>query len=313
MRILGYSVLLLVLVCLSLFVGVKDISIGDIINLNEENYLILTVSRIPRTVSLVLAGIGLSVSGLIMQQMTQNKFVSPTTAGTLDAAKLGLLIAFLVLPQGGLFNKTLIAFLFTFLASLVFLSIVDRIRYRNIIFVPIVGILFGNILNSISSFFAYKNNIVQNVNAWLVGDFSSVLKGNYEVLYLSVPAVFITYLYANKFTVVGMGETFSKNLGLNYRQIINVGLFCIAITVSVVVISVGAIPFLGLVVPNIISLLYGDNLKKTLPMTALFGAIFLLVCDIIGRMIISPFEIPIGVIVGILGGLIFLFLLLKRR
>lgn len=313
MRIAGYIVVLLVLACLSLFIGVKDISIADIFHLNEENRLIITVSRIPRTISLILAGIGLSVSGLIMQQMTQNKFVSPTTAGTLDAAKLGLLFAFLAIPESGLLTKTLFAFAFTFIASLIFLNIADRIRYRNIIFVPLVGIMFGNILNSVSSFFAYRYNIVQNVNAWLVGDFSSILKGNYEVLYISVPAVALTYLYANKFTVVGMGETFSKNLGLNYRQVVNIGLFCISVAVSVIIITVGSIPFLGLVVPNIISLMYGDNLRKTLPFTALFGAIFLLFCDIIGRLVIFPFEIPIGVVVGIVGGVIFLILLLRKR
>lgn len=302
--------MLILVACISVFIGVKDI---DIFRLDEEQKLILTVSRIPRTLSLILAGIGLSISGLILQQITQNKFVSPTTAGTLDAAKLGLLIAFLWIPQGGLFNRALLAFVFTFTASLVFLNITDRIRHRNIIFVPLVGIMFGNILSSVASFFAYRNNIVQNVNAWLVGDFSSVLKGNYEVLFFSVPAIFITYLYANKFTVVGMGEAFSRNLGLNYRQVVNIGLFCVSVTVSVVVITVGAIPFLGLVVPNIISLMYGDNLRKTLPYTALFGALFLLICDMAGRLVMFPFEVPIGVVVGVVGGVLFLILLFKRR
>lgn len=313
MKIAGYLVLLVLVACISVFIGVKDIAVTDIFHLDEEQRLILTVSRIPRTLSLILAGIGLSISGLILQQITQNKFVSPTTAGTLDAAKLGLLIAFLAAPQSGLFNRALMAFAFTFAASLVFLNITDRIRYRNIIFVPLVGIMFGNILSSVASFFAYRSNIVQNVNAWLVGDFSSVLKGNYEVLFFSVPAILITYIYANKFTVVGMGEAFSRNLGLNYRQVVNTGLFCVSLTVSVVIITVGAIPFLGLVVPNIISLMYGDNLRKTLPYTALFGALFLLICDVIGRLVMFPFEVPIGVVVGIVGGALFLILLFRKR
>ena len=313
MKILAYLTILFVLVVVSLVVGVKDISWVDLLRPDEETLLILKLSRIPRTISLVLAGIGMSVSGLIMMQMTQNKFVSPTTAGTLDAAKLGLLFSFLLIHGGGLMNKTLLAFGFTFVASLVFLQIADRIRHRNIIFIPLVGILFGNILNSVSYFFAYKYRIVQNVNAWLVGDFSAILKGSYEVLYLSVPAVVITYLYANKFTVAGMGETFSKNLGLNYRQVVNMGLLCVSFTVSIIVITVGVIPFLGLVIPNIISLMYGDNLRKTLPFTAIFGAIFLLICDIIGRMVIAPFEVPIGVVVGIVGGILFLILLFRNR
>src|SRR5690554_796591 len=275
--------------------------------------MIMSISRIPRTVALILAGVGMSVSGLIMQQMTQNRFVSPTTAGTLDAAKMGILFSVLLIGQSDQYVRMLFSFAFTFLASIVFLKIVDRIRYRNVIFIPLVGLIFGGILNSITTFFAYKNNIVQNVNAWMMGDFSGVLQGRYELIYLSIPAVALTYLYANKFTVVGMGESFSKNLGLNYRAVMNIGLFCVSLTVSVIVITVGIIPFLGLIIPNIVSVLFGDNLRKTLPITAMFGAIFLLICDIVGRLIIFPFEVPIGMTVGIIGGVIFLVLLMKRR
>lgn len=304
---------LLVLCFVSLFIGVKDIAISDIFNWDDEQIMVMSISRIPRTIALVLAGVGLSVCGLIMQQMTQNRFVSPTTAGTLDAAKMGILVSIIFAAQASSFVKMLFAFAFTFLASVIFLKIADRIRYRNIIFVPLVGLMFGGVLNSITTFFAYKNDIVQNVNAWMVGDFSGILQGNYELVYLSIPAVFVTYLYANKFTVVGMGENFSKNLGLNYRAVLNIGLFCVALTVSIVVLTVGSIPFLGLVIPNIVSILYGDNLRKTLPITAVFGAIFLLICDIIGRLIIYPFEIPIGMTVGVIGGVIFLILLIKKQ
>lgn len=313
MRGLYFILILLLLALISLFVGVKDISVLDIFSWDNEQIMVMNLSRVPRTVALILAGIGISVSGLIMQQMTQNRFVSPTTAGTLDAAKMGILVSFIIIPQSGSGSKMIFAFAFTFLASIIFLKIADRIRYRNIIFVPLVGIIFGSILNSITTFFAYKNNIVQNVNAWLMGDFSGTIQGRYELIYLSVPAVLITYLYARKFTMVGMGENFSKNLGLNYRATLNIGLFCISLTVSVVVITVGTIPFLGLVIPNIVSILFGDNLQKTLPYTAIIGAIFLLTCDIIGRLIIFPFEVPIGMTVGLIGGIIFLILLIRKQ
>lgn len=291
----------------------KNISLFDLFRWNDEQVMVLTISRIPRTTALILAGVGMSICGLIMQQMTQNRFVSPTTAGTLDAAKMGILVSVIFASQANNYVRILFAFGFTFLASIVFLKIADRIRHRNIIFIPLIGLMFGGVLNSITTFFAYKNNAVQNINAWMVGDFSGILQGNYELVYLSIPAVFITYLYANKFTVVGMGENFSKNLGLNYRAILNIGLFCVALTVSVVVLTVGTIPFLGLVIPNIVSMMYGDNLRKTLPITAVFGALFLLICDIIGRLIIYPFEVPIGMSVGVIGGVIFLILLMKKQ
>ena len=290
------------LAVVSLFVGVADVSAA-----------VVSISRIPRTAALILAGVGMSVSGVIMQQMTQNKFVSPTTAGTLEAAKMGLLIFLIFTPTAGVSLKMLSAFLFTFLASMIFLAIVRKIKHRNIIFVPLVGLMFGGIVGSISTFFAVQLNIVQYTNAWMMGDFSGILQGRYELIYLTLPAIIITYLYANKFTVIGMGEEFSRNLGLNYNYIMNIGLFCVSLTVSSVVITAGAIPFLGLIVPNVVSLLFGDNLKKTLPIVALSGAIFLLICDIIGRVVIYPYEVPIGVTVSIFGSIIFLFLMLWKR
>jgi iron complex transport system permease protein len=304
---------LIVFSVISLFVGVADITVADILQWDAEKMSLITISRIPRTVALILAGVGMSISGVIMQQMTQNKFVSPTTAGTLEAAKMGLLIFLIFVPTAGSGLRMLSAFLFTFAASLIFLGIVRKIRYRNVVFVPLVGLMFGGIIGSISTFFAVRLNIVQDTNAWMMGDFSGILQGRYELIYLSLPAIAITYLYANKFTVIGMGEDFSRNLGLNYKAIMNVGLFCVSLTVSSVVITAGAIPFLGLIVPNVVSLMFGDNLKKTLPLVALSGAIFLLVCDIVGRIVIYPYEIPIGVTVSIIGAVIFLILILRKR
>lgn len=313
MKTLFLTLILLVCSVVSLFVGVADISIVDILHWNAEKLALISISRIPRTAALILAGVGMSISGVIMQQMTQNKFVAPTTAGTLEAAKMGLLIFLIFIPTAGSAMKMILAFLFTFIASLIFLAIVRKIRYRNVVFVPLVGLMFGGIIGSISTFFAVRLNIVQDTNAWMMGDFSGILQGRYELIYLSLPAIIITYLYANKFTVVGMGEDFSRNLGLNYTAIMNIGLFCVSLTVSTVVITAGAIPFLGLIVPNVVSLLFGDNLKKTLPLVALSGAIFLLLCDIVGRVVIYPYEVPIGVTVSIIGAIIFLILIIRKR
>jgi len=302
LRLLVLTVILLILAFASILVGVGDISTS-----------LITISRIPRTAALILAGVGMSVSGVIMQQMTQNKFVSPTTAGTLEAAKMGLLVFLIFTPAAGITLKMISAFLFTFLASMIFLAIVQKIRHRNVIFIPLVGLMFGGIIGSISTFFAVRLNIVQDSNAWMMGDFSGILQGRYELIYLTLPAIIITYLYANKFTVIGMGEEFSKNLGLNYNGIMNIGLFSVSLTVSSIVITAGAIPFLGLIVPNVVSIIFGDNLKKTLPLVALSGAIFLLICDIIGRVVIFPYEVPIGVTVSVIGSIIFLFLLLWKK
>ena len=313
LRNLLFIIALLIISAISLFVGVADITPADILNWDAEKMDLIVISRIPRTMALILAGVGMSISGVIMQQMTQNKFVAPTTAGTLEAAKMGLLIFMIFVPTSGSAVKMLLAFAFTFAASMIFLAIVRRIRHRNVVFVPIVGLMFGGIIGSISTIAAVRLNIVQDTNAWMMADFSGILQGRYELIYLSLPAIAVTYLYANKFTVIGMGEEFSKNLGLNYRAIMNIGLFCVSLTVSAVVITAGGIPFLGLIVPNVVSLIFGDNLKKTLPLVALSGSIFLLVADIIGRIVIYPYEVPIGVTVSIIGAVVFLILILRRK
>ncbi|WP_044893537.1 ABC transporter permease [Bacillus alveayuensis] len=304
---------LIILSITSIFVGVKDIKPTDLFHLTDEQQEILLISRIPRVISIIIAGMGISIAGLIIQQLSRNKFVSPTTAGTMDSARLGILIAILVFAEASPIHKMIVAFTFALLGTFVFMKILNKIKYKDAIFVPLVGLMFGNIIESITTFFAYKNNLIQNVSSWLEGDFSLILKGQYELLYISIPFIFIAYLYANKFTVAGMGEDFSKNLGLNYRQVMNIGLVIVALITSSVVLTVGTIPFLGLVVPNIVSIYNGDHLKKNLPHTALLGAVFVMACDILGRIILFPYEISISLTVGVIGSALFVYLLIRRK
>ncbi|PID26000.1 ABC transporter permease [Sporosarcina sp. P7] len=298
---------------LSLFVGASRITPADLLDWRSEATEILLISRVPRLVAIVLAGAGMSIAGLIMQQLSRNKFVSPTTAGTLDATKLGILVSMLIFTNATLLEKMAVSFTFALLGTFLFMQILDRIKFKDAIFIPLVGLMFGNILSSISTFFAFKANVIQNMSAWLQGDFSMIMKGRYELLYISIPVLIITYLYANRFTVAGMGEDFSKNLGLAYKSIVNIGLILVALITTTVVLTVGLIPFLGLIIPNIVSIFKGDHLQKTLPHTALLGAIFLLICDILGRVIIFPYEISISLMVGVIGSAIFLFLLFRGK
>lgn len=304
---------LLVLSVVSLFIGPVNISPATLFSMGAEEHVVMFASRIPRLVAIIVSGMSMSICGLIMQQLTRNRFVSPTTAGTMEGARLGVLASMLLIPASGLFWRTAFAFVFTLLATLAFIQILERIKYKDVVFVPLVGLMYGSILASVSTFFAYSNDLVQNISTWLIGDFSSILRGRFELIYISIPLMALAYAYANKFIIAGLGEDFAKNLGLNYRLTMNVGLCIVAMISSVVLLTVGIIPFLGLIIPNIVSLWMGDNLRKTLPYTALFGAVFLLICDIIGRLIMHPFEVPISLTVGVIGGAVFLGLLARRR
>ncbi|MDN5387540.1 MULTISPECIES: ABC transporter permease [Bacillus] len=311
---LRYLLLMLIILSFSsIFIGVKELSPLDLFRLNEDEIQTLYISRIPRLISIVLAGMSLSICGLIMQQLTRNKFVSPTTAGTMDWARLGVIIAIVLFSSAGIVVKILFAFVFALFGSFLFVKILDRIKFKDAIFIPLVGMMLGSVVSAISTFLAYQYNIIQNVNAWFEGNFSLVMKGRYELLFLSIPLVIIAYLFANKFTLAGMGESFSINLGLNYKRVVNIGLIIVSIISSVVILTVGTLPFLGLIIPNIVSIYRGDHLKNSLPHTAVLGAVFVLFCDIAGRLVIYPYEISVGLMVGIIGSGVFLYLLLRRK
>lgn len=304
-------IILIILSIISLFVGVTNISVNDILSFNIDKIQILLISRLPRLIAIIVAGVGLSISGLIMQQISKNKFVSPTTAATADFAKLGILFCIMIIPGATIMQKMIISFIFAGLGTILFMKMIKAIKIKNIIFVPLIGMMLGKIIGSITTFFAYKYDLVQNISSWMEGDMSLIMKGSYELLYLSIPMVIIAFLYANKFTIVGMGEDFAINLGVNYNFVVNVGLAIVSLICAVTIITVGNIPFLGLIIPNIISLYSGDNLKKTLYHTALLGPIFLLACDILGRFIIFPFEMSISLTVGVIGSMIFLYMIIR--
>lgn len=306
-------VLLVLLSAGSLFIGVQTVSVQGLVAGNEDEWRTLTSSRIPRLLSIIMAGMGMAICGLIMQQLSRNRFVSPTTAGTMDSARFGILVAMIWFGGASPLLRTSVAFLFALLGTFIFMAILERVKFKDPIFIPLVGLMFGNVVGSVTTFFALRYDVVQNMSAWLQGDFSLIVNGQYELLYVSLPLIFIAYIFAGRFTIAGMGEEFAVNLGLNYRTVVNLGITIVAAVTAVVILTVGTIPFLGLVVPNIVAIYLGDNLQKTLIHTALLGAVFVLVCDIFGRLIVFPYEVPIGLTVGVLGSFLFLYMLMRRK
>jgi len=301
----------IILSIVSLLIGAKSISFQELIGGGETEMLVLVLSRVPRLISILVTGMALSISGLIMQQITRNKFVSPSTAATMDSARFGILFSMLVMPGMHVMGKMAIAFIFALAGTFLFMFILKKVKVKNVIIIPLVGIMLGNLIDSITTFVAYRFDLIQNINSWLQGSFSMVTKGRYEIIYITIPLGILAYLFANKFTIAGMGEDFSKNLGLNYHLVVNIGLTIVSLISSAVLVTIGSIPFIGLVVPNIVSMIRGDNLKNSLGTTALLGAVFLLFADILGRVIIYPYEISISLTVGVLGSIIFIFLIFK--
>ncbi|MGB2785920.1 ABC transporter permease [Psychrobacter sp.] len=305
------SLLLILLCAVSLMLGSKQTSLIALFNFSNDAWLTLTASRIPRLIALVLTGVGLSVSGVILQHIVRNKFVEPATSGGLDAAKLGILVSLTMLPNASTSSKMIFALVFCFAASLLFILIISRIKFKSAVLIPVLGLMYGSVLSSIAEFYAYRHNILQSMQGWLLGDFSRVVQGHYELIYIILPIIVLAYIYAHRFTVLGMGEDMAASLGLGYAATVALGLMLVSVTVAASVITIGAIPFVGLVIPNLVALKYGENLSRTLPVVALGGACLLLICDIFGRLVIYPFEVPIGLTAGGVGGVIFLVLIMK--
>lgn len=304
------AVLLLILALMSVSIGVADWSWGELLAFEGgQSSQLLLVSRLPRTLAIILAGATLSVSGMILQILLRNRFIEPSMIGATQSAALGLLVMILLFPAASLFAKMSIATLSALVGMGIFVLLLQRLPKTQLLLVPVVGIIFGGIIDAMSTFLAFETDTMQLLAVWTSGDFSGVLVGRYELLWITAILAVAAYVMADRLTIAGLGKNIATNLGLNHTQVMWAGLMIVSMITAVVVVTIGSIPFIGLVVPNIVSRLSGDKLRKNLPSVALMGACMVLACDILGRIINFPYEIPVATLFGIFGTAIFLYLL----
>ncbi|MDR0446174.1 MAG: iron chelate uptake ABC transporter family permease subunit [Oscillospiraceae bacterium] len=309
MRILIIA-LFVVLVALSLMIGSlggvtpKALLAGD-----ETALRVLLYSRIPRTAAIILSAAGLSVAGLIMQAISRNKFMSPATSGTTDAAAFGLLMSFIFLSKQSGIVQTLFAFVFALVATLLFTSVINRLKLREVVYIPLLGMMYGGLISALTTAVAYRFDAMQMMASIGLGSFARL--GNFAIVYIVVAPLILSVMYASKFSIIGLGEDFAKNLGVRYRRVVFLGLAVISLISAATFVAVGPLPFIGLIIPNMATSFYGDNLKKSIIDLMLFGADFVLVCDILSRLIIYPFEMSVSLTVSIIGGVIFMIYLLR--
>ncbi|MBX4335198.1 ABC transporter permease [Bartonella raoultii] len=305
--------LLILLSFLSIFVGYSDVRPSDLLAGNPHAWLIFWQTRLPRTIAILLVGASLALSGMIMQLLARNRFVEPSTAGTVESASLGILFVMIFLPNIPVFEKMVIASIFAMTGTFIFMFFLRRIPLKSALIVPLIGIMLSYIIGSLTNAIADHEMLLPSLQAYLFGSFAMILEGKYELLWLSLPLCILAYFTADRFTVAGLGEDLTNNLGLNYRAVMLFGLFIIASITAVVICTVGKIPFVGLIIPNLVSNFMGDNMRHTAPWVAISGAGLVLICDLVGRIIHPSLEIPIGTMMGIVGSFIFIILLLRWR
>ena len=232
--------------------------------------------------------------------------------GASQSAALGLLLMALWFPSATLLWKMSASAMAALLGMLVFMMLTRKLPPTAQLLVPLVGIVFGGVIDSVATFIAYEHEMMQLLSFWQSGDFSGVLLGRYELLWLTGVMAVFAYVIADQLTIVGLGDTVAANLGLNRDVILWCGLLIVAMITSLVLVTVGNIPFIGLVVPNIVSRLMGDKLRASLPVVAILGAALVLLCDVIGRLIVFPFDIPVSTVFGVLGTILFLGILWRQ-
>ncbi|SDE82185.1 iron complex transport system permease protein [Limimaricola pyoseonensis] len=306
-RLVWPAAALLALAAGSLFTGVVDLGPGAL--RDPEALRLIWISRWPRTLAVLLTGASMAVAGLILQMLARNRFVEPATAGTGQAAALGILGVTLLWPGAPLWAQMGLSSLAALVGSVVFLALIRQLPPTRPLLVPLVALIYGGILGAGVDAIGWQFDLLQYVAIWTNGEFSGVMRGRYELLWLTGALTLLAYLYADRFTIAGLGRDAATGLGLNHGRVVAAGLLIVSIATAVTVVTIGTIPFVGLVVPNIVSRMAGDNLRATLPGTAAFGAGLVLACDIAARLLRHPYETPVGTIFGVVGAALFLWLL----
>ncbi len=301
------TILVLILGIVSLVTGVYDIR-GQ-----QDGINMFFITRVPRTAALMLTGAAMSMSGLVMQLITQNRLVEPTTTGTVEWAGLGLTVVYLLFPAPTLVLRMTGAIVFSFIGTMIFFLFLRRIKLRSSLIVPIIGMMLGAVISAVSTFVGLAFQMTQSIENWFIGTFASVQIGRYEYLWLIIVITALIVLYADRFTLAGLGEDVATSLGANYNGIVLLGTGLISLAVGIVTAVIGNLPFLGLIVPNIVSMYRGDDLRSNLPWVCVLGMGVVTLCDIISRTIIMPFEVPVSLILGTVGSVVFIVILLRQR
>jgi len=289
---------LLMLALVSLLVGAYAISLEDIFRQPDMANVMMS-SRIPRTLAVLIVGSILGIVGCLSQSVMNNVFAEPTTLGTPQGIALGLLLTSVFLPEVGLVGTMLLGAGMGLLSLLVFFALLQKLTLSDPLQLPLIGLVYSAILGA----------GVKMLAVWLNGDFATIIQGRYELLWGAFIIGLIVYWMANQFSMLGMGEALAKTLGVPYRALVVVALMMIALATSLVVATVGMISFLGLVIPNIVRQYCGDNLKHSLPWCAWMGASSLLLCDVIGRLLTHPLEVPANLVFAVFAGTVFLVML----
>ena len=309
--------MLLILLVLLTTVGSVNLSFGEIISalINDDNKMVTTIvykMRLPRNILAVLVGANLAVSGVLLQSVMKNPLADPGITGVSTGASVAAIIILLVAPQ-----FTNILPIAAFIGGAIACMLVFLMAYKNGLKpgrIVLAGVAINTILGGVISYLStmYSDRI-QSAMLWLNGSLATKTWADVEMLFIySIVGLIVSLLLIRSANVLQLGDDAATNLGFNVnltRLLISVVAVFLAATSTAVV---GVISFVGLIVPHISRMIMGSDHKFTIPFSIILGSMVLLVADTLGRTIGGAIEIPVGVIMSIVGGPFFLYLLRKR-
>ncbi len=303
---------------MSISIGSANITLSDIISAIKQGgtskaYIIIMFVRIPRTLAAILAGCALSVSGAMLQSVLNNSLASPNVIGVNSGAGLFAVSIAAFFPTS-LHFTTIAAFMGAILAVFLVYFIAQKTGASRMTIV-LSGVAVSSFIGAITdTILTLKPDTVIARTAFLIGGFSGITMEKISFAGLFIILSFFTALIISyDMNILALGYESAKSLGLNVVRIRFICLILAALMAGSAVSFAGQIGFIGLIVPHVSRFLVGHDNRILLPVSALLGSIFTLICDLLARVLFAPFEIPVGIIMSFLGGPFFIYLLVKGK
>lgn len=307
-------------ILLSILYGAKDISAltawqaFTAFDENNVDHQIILTSRLPRVAAALLVGSFLAVAGAIMQGITRNYLASPSLMGVNDGSAFVITIALVFFPNLPNYQMIILSMIGSALGAGLVFGFGSLIKNGlSPVRLAIIGTVIGTFLSSIATAIAMYFQVSQTVSVWYNSKIHMV---DPNLLWISIPfgvTGLLLALFASKaITIASLGEDIAIGLGLKTTLIKGISMLAVVLLTGTAVALVGKIAFVGLVIPHITKFIVGVDYRFVIPCSAVIGAVFLAVCDLVSRFINFPFETPIGVVTAIIGVPFFLYLIRTR-
>ena len=315
------ALLLFVAAVIAASVGAVSIPLGNLLfsDLSESQEAVLSSIRLPRVMLAVIVGASLAVSGAAMQGLFRNPLADPGLIGISSGAALA--VAIVIVLAGpitgalGLYSLSIAAFIGGFITCLLIFRFARLTGTFSVTYMLLAGIAINALAGAGTGFLTYISNDEQlrSLTFWTMGSLGGALWPAVIVAAtVVIPATILLIKNAQKLNILLLGEQEAQHLGVDSEKLKYVIIICTALSVGAAVAVSGIIGFVGLVVPHLIRLTIGPDHRLLIPASALLGAILLLVADTFARTIVSPAEMPVGILTSLIGGPFFLWLLIKQ-